>query len=183
MNPLQPQQNDGMPTEVATSILSEPKARITNTFRKQCQRARCRVFVSAVPVLSFKAYPGKLFVTEAPAPATPPADKLTRATIAQLRKWLPRCIARRLVVQNKAVKLTALAGKFEGTKERARLFAISVCEHQAASLDAQRELLEDEIARRMKRPLELAKITRSFLHIDPAVRRRAALRRSVAAAQ
>jgi hypothetical protein len=170
--------DDAMPPEVATAILTEPRARLTNRFRKTAKLARERVFASDVPlhrVTSEHEKNHQLYPLANPAKPTPPADKLKTATIAQLRKWLPRVIARRLVAQHKAVKLESLAGKFEGTKERARLFAISVCEHQAASLDAQRDLLEDEISRRRGVRDEVYQNRFSRPHIDPAVRRRAAL--------
>lgn len=166
--------DDAMPPEVATAILTEPRARLTNRFRKTAKLAREKVFFSAVPV--FRSGEGKL-CERVPAPATPASTKLKTATIAQLRKWLPRVIARRLVAQRKAVKLNDLdTSKFTPAKLRARAFAIAVLERQAGALDAARELLEDEIARRMKRPLDFAARTKGFLAIDPAVRRRSILR-------
>src|SRR6185436_5572343 len=154
MNPIIPTQHndDSMPREVATAILTEPKAKLTNTFHKAAKCARDRVFRSETPMLAglkVRSTATPLFTDDAPAKPTPGAVKLRPKTVGQVGKWLRRVIARRLVVQAAAVKLDGQdTSKFSAAQLRARAFRIAVLEAQADALDSARDTLEDELTRR-----------------------------------
>lgn len=45
-----PAELDGIPIEVATSMLLAPRARLTARMRKNCQAARCKVYPSVAPI-------------------------------------------------------------------------------------------------------------------------------------
>lgn len=46
-----PAELDGIPIEVATSMLLAPRARLTARMRKNCQAARCKVYPSVAPIV------------------------------------------------------------------------------------------------------------------------------------
>lgn len=146
MKPIeQQQQRDGMPREVATAMLSEPRARITNTFRKQCMRAREKVFVSSSPIV--KEFVGDNVVRElcwTERDGRSPEDHITRrfavATLAQLGNWLRRSIARRAVVQRRY--LAVVGDTMFAQSQRAALAEI------AERLDIVRDVCEDVITMR-----------------------------------
>lgn len=143
MKPLEPQEHDGMPREVATAMLSEPRARLTNTFRKQCKRARETVFVSSSPIrrVSTKEYS----LTET-IPATLEAKTERRfksATLRQLIQWLRRAISRRYAVQHKYLSITG-----DTPKDEAMRIALSML---ADRLDIIRDAAEHEIKHRCEK--------------------------------
>lgn len=185
MNPVKPTRHndDAMPREVATELLAEPKAKMTNTFRKQCRAARDRVYASAVPLVSvvsdLETGETEYHVFDTPAKPTPPATKLHSKSLVQVDRWLGRTIARRAVVQKKYVALQAEHESHEGKiadgdkveqkKQILRALALVALARQASALDLAREAFEDELDRRRVND------TAHKPHIDPAVRRRAAL--------
>jgi hypothetical protein len=187
MNPLKPSRHndDAMPVEVATAILTEPKAKITNRFRKQCKLAREKVYSSAVPlhrVVSECEENHKLHPLANPAKPTPPAVKLQSRTRSQVLKWLLRCIARRIATQDEYLKLTRTdTSKFTKKQLRDHAFMLLALEARARALDDARDTLEDEDARRVAICAAIASARKK--HIDPQVRRRLAILRAVAAAQ
>jgi hypothetical protein len=134
---------------------------------------------------SFETYPGKLFSTGAPAKPTPPAVKLHSRSLTQVLKWLRRSIARRWVIQDAAIKMDKVnTNRFTPTQLREHAFRLLVLEQQARALDNARDTLEDEITRRKCRASMSFGLHKNGLHhIDPAVRRRAALLRAVGSAQ
>src|SRR3954465_12662486 len=106
-------QQDGMPNEVATSLLTEPRAKLSNRMRKNARSAREKVFPSVSPIIN---------TTNIDDPENPLAqytgiepksaearlvEKSKRATWAQLHKWSQRCKGRRMAVQGKYVKIEA----------------------------------------------------------------------------
>lgn len=130
MKTLTQRQQDGMPAPVATEMLSERRARLTNTFRKQCCRARARLFVTDVT---------------AKAPEAKTARRFQSASLAQLGRWLRRSIARREIVQRRYLEVPnsdnpIVQACFDAA--RADISAI------ANRLDAIRDCAEDEIKRR-----------------------------------
>lgn len=113
MKPIEPQIIDGMPREVATAILSEPKATLSNRWRKVCMRARDEVFVSSSPIVrpvdEVTQKRSLRFYTEREPidTETKTARRFSVATLAQLGRWCSRAIARRAVVQRKYLALSA----------------------------------------------------------------------------
>lgn len=148
MKPITAQQNDGMPYAVATAMLSEPRARITNNFRKQCRRARDVVFVSSSPIRRMPDTTFKSFGWEDREVVSPEQKTVRRfrsASLSQLGKWLRRSIAHRAIIQSKYLAITDETPHAEFA--RAALSAI------ANRLDIIRDCAEEEIARRIS-PME-----------------------------
>jgi hypothetical protein len=184
-DPIDPDQQDGMPYEVATAILTEPKAKLTAAMRRTCQRARDTVYSSVSPFRVDYDGLGARYATEL---KTNHADNLARKragyTHEQLRCWLKRAIARRRNVQGRFVKLQCLLNDLDGAVEspdikrrKAYLMKfLAVSEQQASRLDEIRDGIETELERRAQfqqdyrsQIQEQAGIN---LHIDPQVRRR-----------
>lgn len=151
MTKLNPIQADNMPREVATAILTEPKARITNTFRKVCKRAREVLYLSATPIRAAKSEDGttNYFSRPADAPKSGPPAQLRKATFGQLTKWLRRNVQRR---HNCQVDYQLLGEVTGGTpkQQAARRRDLAILELQVKLLDEARENLEDEVMRRAK---------------------------------
>lgn len=128
---LTPEFNEGMPREVAISILSEPKAKLTNAFRKTCKRALEKHYVAPLP-----------------QPVPPGTDLLQKwhgATLEQLLKWSKRCSARRRVVQREYETLIALENPTRQQKTR-----VTVLTLQVNALDNMRDNIDDERGIRVK---------------------------------
>lgn len=158
---LTPDENYGMPKQVATALLTDPKAKLSNAFRKTCKRARENTYTSATPLVSNRRNDStdRALYSTPPAPEPAPGTrdhKLKRASVSQLAKWMRRVIARRHNVQvdyqllasvpdiEKPVGVTA--------KQQARRHqAMTVLALQAKHFDAQRDALDDEIGFRFKK--------------------------------
>lgn len=123
---LTPVFNDGMPREVAVAILSEPKAKLTNAFRKTCKRAM-----------------EKHYIAPPPQPLPEGADALRKwhtFSLAQLLKWGKRCKSRRRIAQDHYVRLVGLN---EPTQAQKKLLAsLSL---QVAALDNMLDNIDDEL--------------------------------------
>lgn len=136
-----------MPREVATAMLSEPRAKLTNRMRKNCISAREKVFASSSP---FRRMPGsedgKIVKSYGYAeiklhtPEERMQRRFTVATLAQLGKWLFRSIARRVIVQRRY--LAVVGDTMFAQAQRNALADI------AERLDTVRDVCEDEIAMR-----------------------------------
>jgi hypothetical protein len=189
MNRITPKKHsdDSMPYDVATAILTEPKAKISNTFRKSAKRAREKVYQSDVPlhrVISENEENHALWPLTNPAKPTPAAAKLQRKTLGQLARWLRRTIARRLVVQAAAVKMERQdTSNLTALQLRRRAFQFAALDLHAGNLDAMRELLEEELTRRAGTYNPMRILRTGVNHIDPQVRRRASILRAGDAAQ
>lgn len=149
MKTITAQQNDGMPYEVATAMLSEPRARLTNSFRKQCCRARETVVMSESPIrrhANLNVSTGDVCkgydYTErtAVAPEIKTARRFRSKTLKQLHTLLRRAKGRRAVTQRRYLAVTDQTPHAEFV--RAALSAI------ANRLDIIRDCAEDEIKRR-----------------------------------
>lgn len=153
MKPIEQSIQDGMPREVATSILSEPKAALSNRWRKACMRAREKVFVSSSPIRRMPAIneAGEIIKGWVYTENTlrTPEDKTARrfggATLAQLDKWKSRAIKRRVVVQREFLAvLNSDVPAFQARFDTARQLLTEL----ANKLDIIRDCAEDEIAAR-----------------------------------
>lgn len=150
MKPVAPQQNEGMPYEVATAMLSERRARITNSFRKQCQLARERVYVSSAPIRRMPAQDtaGEIVkgwgYTECVAisPEQKTVRRFQSASLVQLGNWLRRAMARRAIIQKRYLAITDETPHAEFARA-----ALSVI---ANRLDIIRDCAEDEINGRVR---------------------------------
>lgn len=127
---LIPQFNEGMPREVAVSILTEPRAKLTNAFRKTCKRALEKHFLA--PPLQ---------------PAPPGTDLLRKwhgASLAQLLKWSRRCSARRAVAQRVYTKLNTNDWPKGMTAAKAKRIQ-AVLELRVNAFDNMLDNIEDEL--------------------------------------
>lgn len=148
MKPIAPQEQDGIPRAVATAMLTEPRARLTNRMRKNCIAARDKVFASSVPFRRMPAHDaaGKIIKGWGYAEIEPrtPEDKVKRrfatASLRQLGNWLRRSIVRRGPLQRKYL---ALQGDSPRTALARELIALAV-----QRLDTVRDVCEDEITMR-----------------------------------
>ena len=157
---------EGMPKQVASEMLAEPKAKMTNTFRKQCRLVREKWYVS---VRERKPIEAKQLA------------RFRSSTWIQLLTWHHRVLVRRVRVQNRYLKLQE---RLERTDEKLWKEANPLTPQQKRAIEAAMEVLsaialaQDEFAGNIETEIERRKtITpRSTRPIDPAVRRRAALR-------
>lgn len=151
MKPIEPQIIDGMPREVATAILTEPKAALSNRWRKVCMRARDKVFVSSSPITKSVAIDddGTTEWVHSWTEREPidieakTAQRFTCATLQQLGRWCSRAIKRRVVVQRAYLAVPA--------EDNPRNNAIrELYAALASKLDVIRDCAEDEINARMR---------------------------------
>jgi hypothetical protein len=136
-------ETDGMPKQVASALLTDPKAKLSNAFRKRCKRARETVYSSATPLRTNRREDKtdhSLYST--PPNSTSTYNKLAAAGRAQLFKWLKRSVARRNVAQGKYVTLQALP------ESKLRDQALTILALQVSALDAQYDTICNEIDRR-----------------------------------
>lgn len=148
MKPIEQQNRYGMPAEVAIAFLTEPRARMSNSFRKTCQRAREKVYVSSSPIhrIVGQDSEGKIARAWGHTEIQPRSaeEKMKRrfgsASISQLSKWLRRAIAKRPAVQRAYLAI-------EGDSPRAQA-AREVLAAVAQHLDTIRDVCEDEIKMR-----------------------------------
>lgn len=167
MKPIEYQQRDGMPAQVATEMLTERRARLTNTFRKQCRHARERVIVSSSPIV-------KVWVEDEgeseilrrcyAEPAERTAESKTmlrcrRATLEQLAKWRRRAIARRAVIQRKYLAVPNSANPIAQACYDAARRDLSLV---ADRLDTIRDCAESEILDRKRKVNEVEVIRPMF---------------------
>jgi hypothetical protein len=157
---LTPDENYGMPKQVATALLTDPKTRLTNAFRKTCKRARETSYTSATPLRTNRrndASDHSLYSTPpAPERAAGSRDpKLARATLAQIGKWLKRVIHRR---HNAQVDYQLLASVpdienpvgITARQQARRHQAMAVLSLQAQHFDEQWGKVKDELAFRAR---------------------------------
>lgn len=162
---------DGMPYEVATSILMERKAKISNTFRKAAKRAREIVYSSATPLRNNHAADPKdraLYSTP-PRPASPEGirdPKLARCKLAQIIRWERRAKAKRAVVQREYVALGAKAELVSNTPRENAIYArkMGVLQIQATILEQVADSMADELAfrHRIESAIHNLRAERSF---------------------
>jgi hypothetical protein len=128
-------ERDSMPREVAIEMLCQQK--LSNRERKVCMAALHTYHESEQ---QRKPVDQKV------------ASKLTKATLAQLGKWLKRAIARRADTQRAYLLLARRAQKFSDEEKRPHLLAtqhaMQVLDGKAAMLDTFREAVENEVTRR-----------------------------------
>lgn len=161
MKPIEFQQRDGMPVEVATAMLLEPRARLTNTFRKQCRRARERVIVSTSPIQRIPAQNAAGEIVKGwgyaePAERTIESKtvlRFRRSTLEQLGRWRRRAISRRATVQRAYLKVPNSA-RFDSARQALSLMA--------ERLDIIRDCADDEIAARQRQVQSVVVLRRGF---------------------
>lgn len=144
MKPIEPQQRDSIPREVATAMLTEPRARLTNRMRKNCIAAREIIFASEAPFRKIPA-PGHGYswkLNELRTPDEKMKRRFGRATLRQLGNWLRRSIVRREVVQRRYLAVPnsdvrAFQAHFDAVRASLALLA--------ERLDLIRDVCEDEI--------------------------------------
>lgn len=162
MKPIEPQTIDGIPRAVATAMLTEPRARLTNRMRKNCIAARQKVFASST---SFRRMPahdaaGKIIKGWGYAEIEPrtPEDKMKRrfviASLRQLGNWLRRSIARRGPLQRKYLAVQGDSPRHVMARE---IIALAV-----QRLDTVRDVCEDEITMRKAKCDSIAAVRWGF---------------------
>lgn len=146
MKPIAPQERDSIPREVATAMLTEPRARLTNRMRKNCVSARQKVFASTAPFRRMPAVnaQGEIVKGYGYVEIAQRTTKLrfSRASLRQLGKWLHRSIARREIVQRRYLAVPnsdvrAFQAHFDAVRASLALLA--------ERLDLIRDVCEDEI--------------------------------------
>lgn len=164
MKPIEPQIIDGMPREVATAMLTEPRAQLSNRMRKVCMRARDKVFVSSSPITKSVAIDDDgttewvhSWTEQAPLEVEiKTAERFSYATLQQLGKWCSRAIKRRAVVQRAYLAVP--------TEDNPRNNALrELYAALASKLDVIRDCAEDEINLRLQRCNEIDVIHQSPL--------------------
>lgn len=140
-----------MPAQVALSMLTEPKAKMTARMRKTCAAARERKFVAPPTVASACNRPMKPF------------------SIYKLLLWLQQCARRRAKLQR---VYNRLARKQPDGVRSAEMREIS---RVSSNLEILREQLESEMRIRRDAQVALAFTRSKHPHIDPMVRRQRAL--------
>jgi hypothetical protein len=157
-----PEERDHMPVEVATSMLTTPKVKLTNRMRKQCMAARSKVFSSERPlVVADGEYARRTDYIEPEKRAEAKlAKKIGEKNLRQLRNIAVRCAARRVTVQRQYEKLQAKAAP-EGMNEvnqqifeSRRQMGLALLSVTADRLDQTRDAAEAEIARRCSSALD-----------------------------
>lgn len=163
---IEPTQKDAMPYEVATAMLTEPKARMTNRMRKTCNAARWKEYcnngqpmfrecrIDPAPTYSHTRLV-KLSLIDAERRIITPEEKTARryagVTWEQLHRWQQRAIRQRMRVQQQFTKgrekLDALS-KEDVQRIRQLRFALALLQKTAEALEAIMDATEDEIKRR-----------------------------------
>lgn len=144
---------DGIPTQVATEMLVEPKAKMTNRMRKNCVASRAKVYPSVAPIRKVEGFDpltGKdgTELHYCPESIIKLEDKLLRRVKAlswkQLHSFLHRMTKRRALCQHHYLKLQNDPKVHPAAKERlgAELSAA------AARFELAMDSLEDEIRER-----------------------------------
>ena len=154
--PVRAEAGDNMPYEVATAMLTEPKAKLTARMRKTCAAARDTIFPSRTPLTRSKE-DGQLYPLDLPALRLP--SKYRGYTFAQLLRWSRRCKWLRVVLQRHYLQLES--EKADDRLLRAVVLAVSRVEYQM-------DCISDELCRR-KATCDFRRATET--EIDPRVRR------------
>lgn len=162
MKPIEPQEQDGIPRAVATAMLTEPRARLTNRMRKNCIAARQNVFASTSPIVAqwvieedSENEKRMLFYTghEAKQPDERIKRRFGNASLRQLGKWLRRSIARRRPLQD---KFQAIVGDSPRHVMAREIIALAV-----QRLDTVRDVCEDELKVRANKCNETVAVRRA----------------------
>lgn len=153
MKPIAPQERDSIPREVATAMLTEPRARLTNRMRKNCVSARQKVFASTAPFRRMPAVNAQGEIVkgwgyaeiEVRTPDECMKRRFATATLRQLGNWLRRAIARREIVQRRYLAVpNSDVPKFQVRFDAARQALALLAER----LDLIRDVCEDELKMR-----------------------------------
>jgi hypothetical protein len=115
-----------MPHQVATELLTTPKTKLSNRMRKNCIAARAKYHVAEQKP---KSADDKI------------RARMKAATSPQLEKWLKRCVARRVGVQE---KYNNALGK-QGPKWN---YIRALLEAAAQRIDTMRDIIEDILEER-----------------------------------
>lgn len=168
MKPITPEQRDGIPREVATAMLTEPRAKLSNRMRKNCIAARSKVFVSSSPIQRVPAQneqTGEIVKgwswTE--KQAKQPEDKMKHrfasVSLRQLGNWLCRSISRRAIIQRRYLAVPNSDVQYQQARFDAIRAALAAI---AGRLDIIRDACEDEIAMRQAKCDSIAAIRMGF---------------------
>lgn len=101
MNTNQHETPDAMPAEVALAYLTNPKAKLSNTFRKVCNAARATTTPSNQTLIrngDFLEPDGKAPIE----PATKIAKRLRSVSVDRLQRMVQRCLRRQRMALNAA---------------------------------------------------------------------------------
>jgi len=145
---------DGMPVEVATSMLCAPKAKLTNRMRKTCRAARERVYPSLAPIRKVPHPNEDLeegqveyeYRMDAKLDIEDKHDRLARGlNWTQLHSHLKRWSKRRAKVQSEYLRLmeSSVADTVKESRGRDLTWA-------AAQMELVQDALQVEIERRKK---------------------------------
>jgi hypothetical protein len=164
---IEPTQKDGMPYEVATALLTEPRAKLTNRMRKNCWAARAKEFSHPGPMARTcttdminrgldkhgRARLVKQHLEDLPvkviAPEQKLARKLVRLPLARLERFMVRAARGRMNAQRKFVALQDEADKLGNDKQRAR-HTIELMQGVWANVAQRFEMLMDSAETELK---------------------------------
>lgn len=139
-------EQDHMPAEVATALLTERKARLSNRMRKNCSSARELAVPSGYPIHRMRdeingrpQYQYSLKQVSKTIDARV-VKRMREATAKQLLLWVLRCSRRRSVAQKQYLKLDGKSKRDESARQ--------LLEALVAKLDLIRDTIETELERR-----------------------------------
>lgn len=116
-----------MPYPVATEILCNPKAKLTNAYRKTLQRARQTEYTST---LTKKPLEQKCM------------ERMRKSTTPQLLKWAKRCVSKRRNLQQVYEKIKDRKGKKFDAMRTMLIGAANHLDEVAGAID---EVLNDRL--------------------------------------
>lgn len=156
-----PVETDGVPHQVATEMLIEPKAKMTNRFRKNCREGRFKVYPSVAPIVDGDTELLRQTIDSPIAVLLTPNSKVYRpdAAIApdvRMQKRVRGLLWIQLITKYSQVdhRRRRIQNKYEqvqrSTKmaEKTRQEALRVLEMAVNALDAEWNAIVDEIERR-----------------------------------
>jgi len=121
------EERDGIPIEVANSMLFTPGTKLTNAMRKNCLAARETVYIST---LEGKEYKIRL------------AERARKASAAQLVKWARRVVVERAKVTRDYMKLSIKKSQLDPLK----LHDIAKANRVLAIMDVNAQQLDLQMA-------------------------------------
>lgn len=176
MKPIAPEQRDCIPREVATAMLTEPRAKLSNRMRKNCIAARSKVFVSSSPIQRVPAQneqTGEIVKgwswTE--KQAKQPEDKMKHrfasVSLRQLGNWLCRSISRRAIIQRRYLAVPNSDVQYQQARFDAARQGFAL---MAERLDLIRDLCEDEVAMRKSKCNQVVAVCSARIGAGKSVR-------------
>lgn len=120
MIPVEFDKRDGMPVEVATKLLLEPRARMSSAMRRECQRARERTITSPTPIrrCAMGGYETDADQQRKPYPVKC-AAAVAKRSMAKLFQIWTSAARRRLAVQEPFLKAEEQLAQMQAETEQA----------------------------------------------------------------